>query len=1001
MLPCRSWAHPSKLATGAVGRDSRDVVEALRSFARGESPPHLKYGAQAIDREPRVAFVFSGQGTQWAGMGSALLAHEPVFRDKLVRIDGLLRDQAGWSLLEELAAVGTASRLGQTAVAQPAIFAIQVAMAEQLLAWGVEPSAVVGHSVGEVAAAHVAGMLSLEDAVRVVYHRGRLMQGATGRGKMAVAEVTEPEAQSLLAAFDQRVSIAAINSPRSLTLSGEERALEEIGAALERRGRFFQRLDVDYAFHSPQMEPYQQELDLALDGIRPRPAVRAIYSTVQGGPAGEADFGPAYWARNIRLPVRFSAAIAEMAQAGCNTFVELGPHPALASAVRQCMEGKFEDRAVVTTLRRNGDGAVELLAALATLYVRGCHPNWTSVYPGTRKHITLPSYPWQRRRFSVEGKPAGGPKATPDTEPQGQRGHSLLGRHTQPAPHVGTHFFETEVDLDRLPWAADHRVGSKAVFPAAGYVLMALKAAAKALGTAGAELKDVQFSEALFLNAHEPQSLQLAIVPDRGGESEFQVHGRPFGESGDGIAWRRHASGKIAVERRNGQALVPPTLRAFQDASRACISADEHYRTLEGRQLHYGPRFREIESLWLKDTETLARIQPAGETGSDDTEFIIHPATLDAALQALVTLVPNATREESDAVWLPVGLETARLGERPASREPLWAWAIARPAPSDERSFSGDVVLLTEDGRIVCEARGVRLKRLEHAPVEDIGDWLFEVEWHPRPLAQSETAGETLAPRSLSEITRRLHPLTLSAASLGDRDLARALVPELDSLGVQFILQALRDLSTEPTARRSFTLDDLMQELEVSDQHRRLLGRMLEILAHDGHLRKVGDRWEVCRETALEAPVTQCAELRVRHPECAAELELFSRCGENLARALRGELNPLELIFPGGSLTNAERLYSDSPFARGANRLARAAVEAVLQALPAGRRLRVLELGAGTGGLTGHILPLLPADRTQFTFTDVAHHFLAKAREKFPGLPVRGIPPARHRAFTG
>jgi NADPH:quinone reductase-like Zn-dependent oxidoreductase/SAM-dependent methyltransferase/acyl carrier protein len=213
------------------------------------------------------------------------------------------------------------------------------------------------------------------------------------------------------------------------------------------------------------------------------------------------------------------------------------------------------------------------------------------------------------------------------------------------------------------------------------------------------------------------------------------------------------------------------------------------------------------------------------------------------------------------------------------------------------------------------------------------------------------------------------------------------LVPQLDALAVEFILKALRELGLELKARRSFTPDELMRELPVAEQHRRLLGRLVEILSHSGHLEKVGDRWEVCTEPPPEAPLTRCAEVRRRHPECAAELELFVGCGENLARALRGEVSVLELIFPSGSLANAERLYFDSPFARGANRLARAAVEAALRGLPAGRQLRVLEIGAGTGGLTGHVLPLLPADRTQFTFTDVAHHFLAKAREKFHAFP--------------
>ena len=273
---------------------------------QGEKRPGLSAGRKSLNRRPRAVWVFSGQGPQWWGMGRQLLG-EPAFRSTIQECDQLLAPLAGWSLLHELQAEENASRLSSTEVAQPALFALQVGVAALWRSWGLTPDAVVGHSLGEVAAAHVAGALGLEDAIKVVFHRGRIMQGATGRGKTAAVEMTPQECEEVLAEYGGRLSVAAVNSPTSLTLSGDPIALEDLVIGLQKRNIYARMLRVDYAFHSSQMDPFMAELAEALRGIAPKAATVPLYSTVTGQPSDGRDYDADYWARNIRRTVQFAA----------------------------------------------------------------------------------------------------------------------------------------------------------------------------------------------------------------------------------------------------------------------------------------------------------------------------------------------------------------------------------------------------------------------------------------------------------------------------------------------------------------------------------------------------------------------------------------------------------------------------------------------------------------------------------------------------------------------
>ncbi|WP_437970635.1 alpha/beta fold hydrolase [Sorangium sp. So ce260] len=407
--------HEHRLAVVASSR--AELSELLGAFLRGEARPGIARGvAKGGVRAPTV-FVFSGQGSQWAGMGRGLLAEERVFRAAMEECDDLVRRHAGFSLLCELRAPEETSRLAETEVAQPAIFAVQVALARLLGSWGVSPGAVVGHSVGEVAAAHVAGALSLEDAARLVVLRGRVMQQATGRGKMASVAMSADEATRSLEGHEGRLSIAALNDPGSVVLAGDGDALAEVVQRLTLRQVHCRMLRVNYAFHSPEMAAFQGELAGALSWLAPRRLALAMYSTVtQERVAGDA-LDAAYWAKSIREPVRFAGAIATAIADGHRDFLEVGPHPVLTGNLEQCLLDRGEEGSALPTLRRGHDERRCLLQSLGVLYAHGHAIDWKRLYPSGRC-VPLPVYPWQRQRYWIEPSEAAPRPAPTLAEPR-------------------------------------------------------------------------------------------------------------------------------------------------------------------------------------------------------------------------------------------------------------------------------------------------------------------------------------------------------------------------------------------------------------------------------------------------------------------------------------------------------------------------------------------------------------------------------------------------------
>ena len=385
-----------------VGRSRADFAATLESFAAGQVVPGWVAGRRARGDQGGLVFVFAGQGPQWPSMGRELLSQERVFRETFERCDELLQPHLGESLLR---ALDRESALDHTAVAQPALFALEVSLGALWRSLGVVPDAVIGHSVGEIAAAWAAGILPLEEAARVAALRGRAMEPARGSGAMAAVELSTEEVEAVLPG-SAALWVAAVNGPSSVTVAGEPVALDDFVARLQQRGATARRLRVEYAFHSPLMEPYDRALEAALADLRPRTASIPMISTVTGAPVAGPELDAAYWRRNVREPVRFAAAVGALA--GHAAFLEVGPHPVLSAAVAQILDGLPErggrEATVLASLRRGRDERETIREALAGLYVLGQPIDWTGVFPDGGRFVRLPTYPFQRQRYWFEAR---------------------------------------------------------------------------------------------------------------------------------------------------------------------------------------------------------------------------------------------------------------------------------------------------------------------------------------------------------------------------------------------------------------------------------------------------------------------------------------------------------------------------------------------------------------------------------------------------------------------
>jgi acyl transferase domain-containing protein/NADPH:quinone reductase-like Zn-dependent oxidoreductase/NAD(P)-dependent dehydrogenase (short-subunit alcohol dehydrogenase family)/acyl carrier protein len=704
----------------AIVASSREGLQAaLVAAAQGQTPAGVQRGRASPGGAPMVVFVFPGQGSQWLGMGRQLLLEEPIFRASLEASDRAIQAEMGWSLLAELVADETASRLDRVDVVQPVLFALEVALSALWRSWGVTPDAVVGHSMGEVAAAHVAGALSLEHAAAIICRRSRLLCRIRGQGAMAVVELSVPEAEAALAGYEDCLSVAASNSPRSTVLSGEPAALGAVLATLESKGVFCRRVKVDVASHSPQVEPLREELVAALGAIELNATSVAMHSTVTGATIAGPELGANYWAANLRQPVRFADAVQALLKSGHRLFVEMSPHPILTTSVQEVVQAAQQEGAAVGSLRRGQEERPAMLEALGALWVRGHAVAWKRLFPASGRRVPLPTYPWQRERYWIE-TPASA--AASDGRRVHAGDHPLLGEAHVLSTHTSTRLWETTLDRMRLPWLDDHRVQGAVVLPGAAFVEMGLAAGAEAFGGGPFLITDVVFLEALAFSGDAAVPVQVVTTEEQPGRLRLQV--ASLNPGGDRASWRVHARGMLR-RAENVEAPARVDLAALRARLGESGSAATTYESLTEMGLEYGPAFQGITELWRGDGEALGRVKLSAAAGTASA-YRLHPALLDACFQVMCGVVMGS----GDTMpWVPVALGSLCLFQRPSGE--LWCHARRVSAGHQLPDRQGaDLRVVDSTGAVVAEISGLVMQRLaSRARRRDEDDWLLELAW--------------------------------------------------------------------------------------------------------------------------------------------------------------------------------------------------------------------------------------------------------------------------------
>ncbi|MFI1126942.1 type I polyketide synthase [Streptomyces hygroscopicus] len=712
---------PHRAVAVATGHDG--FAAALQALATDTPAAGVVHGTAAD--HGRVAFVFPGHGSQWPGMANALYEQAPAFADKLRECAAVIDPLVGWSLLDTVLGREGAADQQHSDVAQPVLFSVMVSLAALWEAHGVRPAAVVGHSQGELAAACVAGVLTLEDAATVVVRRSRLFaQELPGRGMMAAVELSADGVRRRIAERNAPVDLAVVNGPAAVTVAGEPDEIERFVADCKADGIRARVVVRAGASHCALVEPLREPLRELLDGVPHHPPRIALYSTVTGGPLGADDLNPGYWFRNAREPVDFQAAVVALLGHGHRAFVECSPHPLLLSALLDTADETGHQPAAVGTLRRGEGGRERFLRSLAEAHVRGLAVDWDAPLDGTGARRTdLPTYPFQRRHHWLS--PATGPS-------------DVAAAGLAPADHPLLGAVLTAVDGDRTvltgrlsprspAWLADHAVGGTALMPGTAYVEVALRAGDE-VGCSGIE--ELTVERPLLLPEGTAVQLRVTVgALDAHRTRPVEVHARP--DTGDDEPWTRHATGSLTTAAPSPR---PPA--AWPPPGAEPVDVTAFYADREADGYGYGPAFRGLRAAWRLGDEMYAEVALDQAHHADARRYAVHPALLDAALHAELLRTPATG---AGTVRLPFTWSGVRVPAAGATT------LRVRVAPA-----GGDAVSVTATdpaGRPVAAVDSLLMRPVPAAGLTAVtpgGGALYALDWQPLPAGAATAAGAGL-----------------------------------------------------------------------------------------------------------------------------------------------------------------------------------------------------------------------------------------------------------------
>ena len=911
----------------ALGDEDQEVVGAARG--------------SVVEREAPVAFVFSGNGGQFVGMGVAAYKYNALFRERLDALSRSFEAIAGWSLVDTLHSADLAEKIDLTRVAQPLMFAIQSAANHALRACGLEPDWVIGHSVGEVAAAEAAGHLDDTAALKTIYARSQHQELTAGHGTMAVV-IGSREATDQILAVLPGLTVAACNSPRAFTLSGSKEDIGQLAAVARRFKARTRKLDLEYPFHSPLMAPVEQPLLDSLADLVPSQGDVTFLSTVTGTALDGSHLDGRYWWRNVREPVLFSAAITAAVEQGARIFVEVGPSPTLLSHINDTIDERVAVIAALPTLDKRDKGCDPIALAVAAAITRGAKLNRARAFgtpptPGSR--VDLPLYPWQRKTFRL-----------PDTN---ESVSNILP--TQWHPLIGARFnaerFEWHSSLDTTlyPSLADHCVEGRAILPGAAFAEMALAVARDWLRCDAAMIADLEISSPMQLGPDIGREVLCRLSPLI---NHLEILSRPrLGQA----PWQSHATAKIVRDSAVG--LLPQVEDHAPPHPSHSVTGAEIYAMAERAGLHYGPTFQKLR--------TAAAVRPDRITLDltdevADSAFAVDPARLDACFHALVLIFSSLRDAVHGTAYIPV-----RFGEI-MLRKPGVTFVKGRidVLRRDDRIIIANLLLTDAAGDIVLYIREARFQAMRTSRAADA----------VRKMIYRTTilASEPTSPRS-----DRLLTLDVFRRGIRGENSTTGISDDfvlLDGWATSLALQTARELATA-----SFIdVDAIIESNRVPSRIRSWLEQVLTSLDRSGlsHNDQLGRH--IDPDAVLPAPDEILRTIALEHQNLSAEL-LVAASTMTAVRAIEaGDGAEIQRPLSAKVLDGFEL---GSHYAHGAAECLAASVRTSVAGWPKDRATRILQIGFGP--LTSMIVPLIDATQARLTVFDPDRRRLERARMAF------------------
>jgi acyl transferase domain-containing protein/NADPH:quinone reductase-like Zn-dependent oxidoreductase/SAM-dependent methyltransferase/acyl carrier protein len=958
MLGARRNHHNHRITI--VAHTTDDLTAALREFsADGASSSIRASFTPRPEHAPRIGFVMSGQGPQWWGMGRELMKSEPVFRQTMERCAEAMKPHARFSLLEELGRDEATSKVLQTEIGQPAIFAMQVSLAALWKSVGVTPSAIVGHSVGEIAAACVAGVLSIEEGARIIVLRARLMnECARGGGTMLAVGLSEQEALGLIARHDRAASIAAFNGPKSLTISGTRASLEAMVAELEPKGVFARFVRVDHPFHHAMMQPAADALTEQLASLVPQEETTPFFSTVTGRRCAGKDCVAAHWGRGIRQAVQFVPAVNAVADFGVDVWLEISSHPALSISIQECLAARGQKAPVIASTRREREHDNYLEAALE-LHRSGVIINFAAMTP-SREFLRLPAYPWDKSRWWHESGELR----------EGRLGAGGKGLLEMRLPRA-TPTWLTRLDARHMSFLKDHKVDSHVIFPGAGFVEMALEAGVQLFEGRPFVIEDFEIRKPLILP--DPASGVVIEVTYEPAERTFTIQSRFDGAA----SWSVHVIGSMRGERTESSFGNTTWQKPGAELEEQGVGA--FYGHMSDLGLRYGDEFKPVRKLFAGGGKSAGIITLSDNISSRAAEYALHPVLMDGALHVF-SAGAKTVEDRKAKMKLPVRFSKILFLRSPGAS----AQVSARVTSFNEELLEGRISIYDEADRpcvLVDGFRAISMSAARRPGTSGGGrDLVYHVDWE-------RSASTMPAAKRASVPLAKLREVAASALedviSMRGRERLQAVMASEDDLAAALIARGLRDMGVTPGT--AFTADSL----GVTPQLRTVFERLMTKLAKRGLLSGKNGKYKPTGKfaKAADGATGMLKQFINEHPGHLPEGLLCVSTSAELGPILRGEKDAVQVLFGGQNADVLDHFYGDGLLSSHWMACISRALQEAAKNLPEGRGLRILEVGAGTGGLAALLLPLLERGVHSYTFTDVSGGFFSNANQKLAAFP--------------